>query len=81
MKKTHFSLQFNMSCCFSPGECVKVDLLPTFKASVEGISGTYLTARVTTLRSPLISCVTHSFSFTNSCNHVSIYHLFHYFII
>ena len=50
MKKTHFSLQFNMSRYFNPGESVEVDLLPTFEASVEDINGTYLTARVTTLR-------------------------------
>ena len=50
IKETHFSLQFNMSRYFNPGESVEVDLLPTFEASVEGINGTYLTARVATLR-------------------------------
>ena len=46
IKKTRFSLQFNMSRYFSPGESVKVDLLPTFEASVADINGTYVTARV-----------------------------------
>ena len=49
IKKTRFSLQFNMSRYFNPGESVKVDLLPTFEASVAGIDGTYVTARVETL--------------------------------
>ena len=43
IKKTRFSLQFNMTRYSNPGESVKVDLLPTFEASVEGNSGTYLT--------------------------------------
>ena len=60
MKKTRFSLQFNMSSCSNPGEPVKVDLLPTFEASVEGKPilaniGTYLSARVAMLRSPLVA--------------------------
>ncbi|CAH3018746.1 unnamed protein product, partial [Porites evermanni] len=37
IKKTRFSLQFNMSRYFNPGESVKVDLLPTFEASVGDI--------------------------------------------
>ena len=52
IKGTRFSLQFNMlhsADYFNPGESVKVDLLPTFEASVAGIDGTYVTARVETL--------------------------------
>ena len=49
IKKTRFSLQFNMSRYFNSWESVKVDLLPTFEASVAGIDGTYVTARVETL--------------------------------
>ena len=45
IKETHFSLQFNMSRYFNPGESFEVDLLPTFEASVEGINGTYGTLR------------------------------------
>ena len=43
-KRTHFSIQFNMSR-FST-ESIKVDLLPTFEANVVDINGTYVTARV-----------------------------------
>ena len=43
-KRTHFSVQFNMSR-FST-ESIKVDLLPTFEANVVDINGTYVTARV-----------------------------------
>ena len=46
IKKTRFSLQFNLSRYFNPGEPVKVDLLPTFEASVAGVDGTYVTVRV-----------------------------------
>ena len=41
-KETPFSLKFNVSSRFHPGETVKVDLLPTFEASIEDVSGTYL---------------------------------------
>ena len=67
MKKTRFSLQFNMSRCSTPGDPVKVDLLPTFEAveaveaSVEDINGKYLTARVAMFRSPLVVLLIVSF--------------------
>ena len=41
-KQTSFSLQYNMSRYFNPGESVKIDLLPTFEAKVEGNNGKYL---------------------------------------
>ena len=49
VKKTRFSLQFNMSRYLNHWESVKVDLMPTFEASVAGIDGTYVTARVEAL--------------------------------
>lgn len=39
-KQTSFSLQYNMSRFSKPGDTVKVDLLPTFDAKVEGNNGT-----------------------------------------
>ena len=48
IKRTRFSLQFNMSL-YHHWESVKVDLLPTFEASVAVIGGTYVIARVETL--------------------------------
>ena len=45
IETTNFSVQFNMSR--SSEELVKVDLLPTFEANVEGTDdGTYVTTRV-----------------------------------
>ena len=41
-KETSFSLQYNMSRFFNPGDSVKVDLLPTFEAKVENNNGKYL---------------------------------------
>ena len=41
-KQTSFSLQFYMTRYSNPGDSVKVDLLPTFDAKVEGNNGTYL---------------------------------------
>ena len=41
-KQTPFSLKFNMSRYSNPGDSVKVDLLPTFDAKVEGNNGKYL---------------------------------------
>ena len=41
-KQTSFSLQFYMTRYSKPGDTVKVDLLPTFDAKVEGNNGTYL---------------------------------------
>ena len=52
-KRTHFSIQFNMTR-FST-ESVKVDLLPTFEANVVDINGTYVTARVAALRSQAVA--------------------------
>ncbi|KAM7442449.1 2 5 oligoadenylate synthetase [Porites harrisoni] len=43
-KRTHFSVQFNMSRLST--ESIKVDLFPTFEANVVDINGTYVTARV-----------------------------------
>ena len=41
-EKTPFSLQFNMSRYSNPKDTIKVDLLPTFEANVEGNNGMYL---------------------------------------
>ena len=41
-KKTSFSLQYNMLRFSNPGDSVKVDLLPTFEANLEGNNGMYL---------------------------------------
>jgi len=44
-EKTPFSLHFNMSRHSNPKDTIKVDLLPTFEANVEGNNGMYLFKR------------------------------------